>query len=143
MIEHQIHSNAFTCLPEYGQFDCGFSHLETSKYIYGCCDVETLHPYNKDLTVRFFDAAKFTTLIPFALLISCKFPFPAVGFKMYSLPTSAISQQNFHTVFIQFMEYTFYFFMETVYCIINFILCWYMNIQNNDILSITNSTPFS
>jgi hypothetical protein len=34
-IEHQVHSNAFACLPEYGQSRCGFSHLETSKYIYG------------------------------------------------------------------------------------------------------------
>jgi hypothetical protein len=39
MIEHQVHSNAFTFLPEYGQLDCGFSHLETSKDIYGCFDV--------------------------------------------------------------------------------------------------------
>jgi hypothetical protein len=30
MIKHQVHSNAFAFLPEYGQSDCGFSHLETS-----------------------------------------------------------------------------------------------------------------
>jgi hypothetical protein len=41
MIEHQVHSNAFAYLPAYSQSDCGYSHLETSKYIYGCCDVET------------------------------------------------------------------------------------------------------
>jgi hypothetical protein len=33
------HLNAFAYLPEYGQSDCGFSHLEASKHIYGCCDV--------------------------------------------------------------------------------------------------------
>jgi hypothetical protein len=49
------------------------------------------------------------------------------------------------------MEYTFQFFKEAVFHIINFILCWGMNIQNNnmkpvtlsimyDILSLTNST---
>jgi hypothetical protein len=31
MIEHQVHSNAFACLWEYGQSDCGFSHLEKAK----------------------------------------------------------------------------------------------------------------
>jgi hypothetical protein len=43
MIEHQVrvHSNAFACLPEYGQSDCGFSHLEMSKYIYGSICIET------------------------------------------------------------------------------------------------------
>jgi hypothetical protein len=39
MIELQVHWNAFAYLPEYGQSDFGFSHLETSKYIYECCDV--------------------------------------------------------------------------------------------------------
>jgi hypothetical protein len=34
MIEHQVHSNAFAHLPEYGQSDCGFTHLEMSKYTY-------------------------------------------------------------------------------------------------------------
>jgi hypothetical protein len=29
MIEHQVHSNAFACLPEYGQSDCGFSEEKT------------------------------------------------------------------------------------------------------------------
>jgi hypothetical protein len=45
MIGHQVHSNAFACLSGYGQSDCGCSHLEMSKYIYGCCDVATLHFY--------------------------------------------------------------------------------------------------
>jgi hypothetical protein len=27
MIEHQVHSNAFAYLPEYGQSDCGFDRL--------------------------------------------------------------------------------------------------------------------
>jgi hypothetical protein len=31
------------------------------------------------------------------------------------------------------MEYIFYFFVEHVLHIINLILCWGMNIQNNDI----------
>jgi hypothetical protein len=38
MIEHQVYSNAFAYLLECGQSDCGFSHLETSKYIYGSGD---------------------------------------------------------------------------------------------------------
>jgi hypothetical protein len=71
MIKHQVYSNVFTYLPEYSQFYCGFSHLETSKYIYGCCDVGTSY----FLTVRFLDVAKFTNLTPLSLLISCKLSF--------------------------------------------------------------------
>jgi hypothetical protein len=37
----QVYSNAFAYIPEYGKYDCEFSNLEMSKYIYGCCDVET------------------------------------------------------------------------------------------------------
>jgi hypothetical protein len=33
--------NRAVCLSEYVQSDCGFSHLQTSKYIYECCDVST------------------------------------------------------------------------------------------------------
>jgi hypothetical protein len=42
-----------------------------------------------------------------------------------------ISQQNFHVVFREFVEYTFQFLIEAVFHIISFILCWGMNIQNN------------
>jgi hypothetical protein len=34
--------------------------------------------------------ARFTTLTPLSLLISCKLSFPAVGLKMSSLPTLAL-----------------------------------------------------
>jgi hypothetical protein len=43
----------------------------------------------------------------------------------------------------EFNEYTFYCFVEPVLYIINFILCWGMNMQNNitsDLLSLTHST---
>jgi hypothetical protein len=33
-MEHQVPLNAFAYVPEYGQFDCGFSHLGVSKYSY-------------------------------------------------------------------------------------------------------------
>jgi hypothetical protein len=77
MIEYHVHSNAFTYLSEYGQSDCGFSHLEMSVYFYGYWDVGT---------VRFLDVAKFTTLTPLSLLISCKLSFPVVGLKISSRP---------------------------------------------------------
>jgi hypothetical protein len=41
MIENHVHSYSFPCLSEYGQSDFGISHLETSKYIYGCLNMGT------------------------------------------------------------------------------------------------------
>jgi hypothetical protein len=38
-IEHQVRSNAYAHLPGYCQSDCRVSLLETSRYIYGCCNV--------------------------------------------------------------------------------------------------------
>jgi phage pi2 protein 07 len=34
MIELKVQSNTFAYLPEYGRSDWGFSHQETSKYIF-------------------------------------------------------------------------------------------------------------
>jgi hypothetical protein len=81
MIEYQVHSNAFSYLPEYGQSDCGFLHPEMSEYIYGGNIIL--------LTARFLEVAKFTNLTPLSLLISCKLSFKIVGLKMSSLPTLA------------------------------------------------------
>jgi hypothetical protein len=41
-------------------------------------------------------------------------------------------------VFREFIEYTFYLLVEAVLHIINFILSWGMNIQNNDITQATS-----
>jgi hypothetical protein len=38
---------------------------------------------------------------------------------------------------MEFIKYAFYFFVEVVFLIINFILCWGMNIQNDDITPAT------
>jgi hypothetical protein len=46
------------------------------------------------LTLRFLDVAKFTTLTPLELLISCKFSFQIGGLKMFSLPTLAVKSRN-------------------------------------------------
>jgi hypothetical protein len=85
MTEHQAHYSAFAYLSEYGQFDCAFSHLETSIYIYGRCDVGT---------VRFLDVAKFTTQTPLSLLILCKLSFPIVGLRVFSMPTLELKSHN-------------------------------------------------
>jgi hypothetical protein len=53
-----------------------------------------------------------------------------------------------HMVFREFIKHTFHFLIEAVLHIISFILCWDMNVQNNDmtpvitydILSVINST---
>jgi hypothetical protein len=44
-------------------------------------------------------------------------------------------RQNFHVIFKEFIEYAFKFVIEAVFHIISFILCWGMNIQNNNILT--------
>jgi hypothetical protein len=75
----------------YGQYDCWFSHLETSKLLDGwmfrCGNIVLL-------TLRFLDVEKFTNLTPLSSLISCKLSFPIVGLKMSSLPTLALKPPN-------------------------------------------------
>jgi hypothetical protein len=76
------------------------------------------------LTIRFLDVATFTTLTPISLIISCKLSFPIIGLKTSSLITLALkSPKIIHTVFREFIEYIFQFFVEPVLHIINFILC--------------------
>jgi hypothetical protein len=48
-----------------------------------------------------------------------------------------ISQQNFRMVFREFIEYTFWLFIEPALYIITFILCWSIIIQNNHITQAT------
>jgi hypothetical protein len=79
MIERQVHLNAFAYLSEYGQSDCGFSHVDTLR----CGNIVLL-------TEGFLDVAKFTNLNPLSLLIPCKLAFPIVGLKMSSQPTLAL-----------------------------------------------------
>jgi hypothetical protein len=42
------------------------------------------------LSLRFLDVAKFASLTPLSLLISCKLSLPIVSLKMSSLPTLAL-----------------------------------------------------
>jgi hypothetical protein len=70
---------------------------------------------------------------------------------MSSLPTLAMkSPSKIFMIFRELIENTFKFLVEAVLYVINFILCWGMNVQNNDmnrrpltimydILSLTNS----
>jgi hypothetical protein len=74
------------------------------------------------LTVRILDVEKFTTLIPLLLLISWKLSFKIV----------------FYMVFRKFMEYMIRFLVEAVLHIINVILCWDMNVQNNNMTLATS-----
>jgi hypothetical protein len=47
-------------------------------------------------------------------------------------------EQNFHMIFREFIEHTVEFYIETVFHIITFILCWSMNVQNNDMTAATS-----
>jgi hypothetical protein len=79
MIEHQVHSNAFACLPEYGQSDCGFA-IWRRPSIFMDVAMWDLRTFDSEV----LDAAKFTNLTPLLLLISRKLSFQIVGLK--SLP---------------------------------------------------------
>jgi hypothetical protein len=57
------------------------------------------------LTTTFFDVAKFTTLTPLSLLVSCKLSFPIVGLKISSLPTFAM-KSPYRMVLQELIEYT-------------------------------------
>jgi hypothetical protein len=43
MIGNQVYLNAFVSPSEYSLSNYGFSELETSEYIYDCCDVVALY----------------------------------------------------------------------------------------------------
>jgi hypothetical protein len=112
----------------------GFSHQQISNtlMIFLLCGNVVL------LTVRFLYVSKLTTLSPLALLIWCKLTLPVHGFKMSPLPTLALkSEQNFRMGFREFIEGTFKFFIGVLH-VINVILCWGINVQNNDMTPATS-----
>jgi hypothetical protein len=49
-----------------------------------------------------------------------------------------IAYQNFHMIFREFFEHTSQLLEEAVLYIINFILCYDMNAQNNDMSPVTS-----
>jgi hypothetical protein len=87
------------------------------------------------LAVAFLDVAKFTALTPLSLLISCKLSFQIFRFVngLFTYIGIQISYQSFLMVFTEFIEYTFQFLVDAVLHIINCILCWGMNVQNDGI----------
>jgi hypothetical protein len=98
MIAHQVHLNAFSCLSEYGQSDCGLRHMEKSKYIYACCRVGTLYFYNE-----IFRYGKIYYSNSIIIINLCKLSFPVVGLKMSSLRTLALKSYN--KIFIWHLKY--------------------------------------
>jgi hypothetical protein len=85
--------------------------------------------------------ADISILNPLSLIISYKISFLIIRLKMSSLPTLALKyHKNIPMVFKEFIEYFFLFLVEAALHIINFILCSSMNVENNDILLLTNST---
>jgi hypothetical protein len=118
-----------------------FCHHQIVVRITICCP-ECLHISIRiwSIWLRLWDVAKFTTLTPLSLVISCKLSLPNCQFKnVFSAYFSIeISQQNFHMVFREFIEYTFQFLTEAIFHIISFILCSGMNIQNNNMKPATS-----
>jgi hypothetical protein len=54
------------------------------------------------LTTKLLDVAKFTTLTPLTLLISCELSFQIIGLKISSLPTFALKSLN--KIFMTYLE---------------------------------------
>jgi hypothetical protein len=76
-IGHQLYLNAAFYLSRRDKSDSVFSPLgEVQQYLlmFGCGNIVLL-------INRFYDVAKFTTLIPLSFLISCEVSFPTVGLK--------------------------------------------------------------
>jgi hypothetical protein len=56
------------------------------------------------LTVTFFEVAKFTTLTPLSLLVSCWLSLPIIGLKMSALPTFALKSPTKIFVCYQYLK---------------------------------------
>jgi hypothetical protein len=68
-----------------------------------------------------------------------KLSFPTVGLKMSSLPTLALKSPKKNSYGIWGIDRIhILIFHRTVLPVINFILCWSMNIQSNDITPATS-----
>jgi hypothetical protein len=84
--------------------------------------------------------AKFATLIPLSLLISCKLSIPIVGLKVSSLPTLTLKSPN--RILLWYLgnlsKTLFKFLVEALLYIINFAFCWGMKVQNNDMTLVTS-----
>jgi hypothetical protein len=78
---------------------------------------------------KFSDMAKFTQTY-----------FPIIGFKLSSVRSLALKPPNKIRVWYLRTDRIrdVYFLMDTVLCIINFILRWHIYIQNNNITATTS-----
>jgi hypothetical protein len=57
------------------------------------------------LITKFLDVAKFTTLTPLSLLISCQLSFPIVGLKISSLSVKIDRQMNIENMYYKRVQY--------------------------------------
>jgi hypothetical protein len=72
-------------------------------------------------------------------IFRCGKVLPIVGLKMSSLPVLALNLlTKFSCGIKKFIRHTFQVLIEAVLHIISFILCWGMNVQNNDLTPTTS-----
>jgi len=64
--------------------------------------------------------AKFTTLIPLLLLISCKFSFLIVDFKISSLPTFVLNSNKIFMIFQELIEHMLCFLTKVIILILTY-----------------------
>jgi hypothetical protein len=87
---------------------------------------------------RYLYVEKYTILSQLSLRISCELSFPIVRFKMFSTPTLALkSPNNIFRMVCRELSMSL-FLVEVIFHNTNFILCWSMNVQNNDVTPATS-----
>jgi hypothetical protein len=119
MIEHQVYSNAFACLPEYVNLVVIFP-IWSHPSIF--MDVAMLEH-------RTFDAEVFRCDNPTqsSLLISCKLSFTIVGLKVSSSLLALKSPKRIFVWYVGNLSNTRS-LIEAALHIISFVICWSMNV---------------
>lgn len=82
--------------------------------------------------VRCFDVAKFITLIPLSLLMSCKLSFPIVGWETPNFLATELKFRKRISTFLRLLEYALEHLVKADFCIITLILSWRMRIKDDN-----------
>jgi hypothetical protein len=126
-IGHHVHLNAVSYLSTYDPFYCESFHQVMTKSI---CVLQCGNIYFRQSDSWIWQSLYPT---PLSLLSLYKLSFPIVGLKISSRPILALKYLNFHVAFLGIYRIPVLVCHRSSPSHHNCILCWGMNIQNNDI----------